>query len=70
MEWGIMKSKKQLESFTAYCNQYPEQRFFQALRNWYAQTIDKKVNFILTAEVNNNPRQDELWTNEKDTFYQ
>jgi len=31
-----MKNKNSalLKSFTAYCEQYPEQRFWQALRNW------------------------------------
>ncbi len=29
-----MKSKKQLDSFTTYCNEHPEERFWQALRNW------------------------------------
>ena len=28
------KAKKLLESFTAYCKKYPEQRFWQALCNW------------------------------------
>lgn len=29
------RNKKSLDSFTKYCNAYPEQRFFQALRNWF-----------------------------------
>jgi len=29
-----MKSKKLLDSFTNYCNLYPKERFWQALRNW------------------------------------
>lgn len=31
-----MKSKnsKLLKEFTAYCNEHPEERFWQALRNW------------------------------------
>lgn len=29
-----MKSKKLLDSFVAYCYAHPEQRFWQALRNW------------------------------------
>ena len=28
------KNKELLDSFTEYCKKYPEQRFFQALRNW------------------------------------
>lgn len=30
----IPKNQKLLESFSAYCKMYPEQRFWQALRNW------------------------------------
>lgn len=33
IKWD-MKSKELLENFTAYCAENPEQRFFQALRNW------------------------------------
>ena len=29
------RNKKSLESFAKYCKENPEQRFFQALRNWY-----------------------------------
>lgn len=29
-----MKSKKLLDSFTKYCMDHPELRFWQALRNW------------------------------------
>jgi len=28
------KNRKILNSFIAYCNAYPDQRFWQALRNW------------------------------------
>lgn len=28
------KLKEQLDSFILYCHTYPEQRFWQALRNW------------------------------------
>jgi len=28
------KNKTLLKSFTAYCNANPDQRFWQALRNW------------------------------------
>ena len=34
-----MKSQKLLESFTAYCKMYPDQRFWQALRNWSGYTF-------------------------------
>ena len=29
-----MKSKELLEQFTKYCQEHPQQRFWQALRNW------------------------------------
>ena len=29
-----MRNKKLLDSFVAYCEAHPEQRFWQALRNW------------------------------------
>ena len=29
-----MKSKLKLEEFTKYCESHPEERFWQALRNW------------------------------------
>ena len=29
-----MKSKKLLDSFVCYCKAHPEERFWQALRNW------------------------------------
>lgn len=34
------KNQKLLESFSEYCNQNPEMRFWQSLRNWAG------VNFI------------------------
>lgn len=30
----MTRNSKDLESFTAYCNANPTQRFWQALRNW------------------------------------
>lgn len=37
------KNKKLLKSFTKYCEKYPDQRFWQALKNWAG------VSFILFA---------------------
>lgn len=39
-----MTNLKPLISFVAYCLRHPEQRFWQALRNW------ANVNFILVAD--------------------
>lgn len=52
-----MKSEKLLESFTAHCKSYPEERFWQALRNWSGH------NFILASE---SPAKH---AREQDTFY-
>lgn len=40
-----MKSQKQLESFTAYCQEHPELRFWQALCNWsgYSRVYGEKT---------------------------
>lgn len=47
-----MKSKNQikLESFTKYCEQHPEERFFQALRNWVQKTVDSRWNWIYVED--------------------
>jgi len=45
-----MKNKniEQLNSFTQYCNEHPEMRFWQALRNWNMLENPEDM-FILTA---------------------
>jgi hypothetical protein len=48
------RNSKSLESFVAYAKSHPEERFWQALRNWFG------VGFIGTSNDN------ERWT---DTFY-
>lgn len=50
----VNKNKKSLDSFTEYCIKFPEQRFWQALRNWFG------IGFI---GISNNLEE---W---KDTFY-
>jgi len=62
------KNQKQLDSFTKYCLDHPEHRFWQALRNWN-WTEHPKQNFILTGELNDIDTNDEMWTNLEDTFY-
>jgi hypothetical protein len=52
------KNKKVLDSFVKYCNKHPEQRFWQALRNWVG------VNFIFVSQVRL-PYDNQL----QDTFY-
>ena len=50
-----MDTVKLAKSFLEYCEKYPDQRFWQAIRNW------SKVNFIV---IKNNLDDDGL-----DTFY-
>ena len=49
------KNKKLLDSFVAYCQQHPEERFWQALRNWSGH------NFIFVSQF--------LKIGVQDTFY-
>jgi len=56
-----MENKKLLESFTDYCNKYPKERFWQALRNW------SSYNFILVAD--DHDFENGEFKNIKDTFY-
>lgn len=44
------RNSKKLESFVAYCKQNPNQRFFQALRNWIQITIDGKWNWLCVSD--------------------
>lgn len=59
-----MSNKAQLESFTAYCNEHPDERFWQALRNW------SEYGFIYGS---NHPLRDLIGGEEshflEDTFY-
>jgi hypothetical protein len=52
-----MKNKKTLNSFIVYCELHPEERFWQALRNWagFSFIYDSNVpraNIELPAEAN------------------
>jgi hypothetical protein len=53
------KNDEKLESFSKYCFEHPEERFWQALRNW-AQIECGGGNYIMTGN--------EL-DNLQDTFY-
>jgi hypothetical protein len=44
------RNQKSLESFTKYCKENPEQRFFQALRNWIRITIDPRWNWLCVSD--------------------
>lgn len=51
----MKKYQEELESFILYCKTYPDQRFWQALRNW------SKYNFIFGKQS--------LEDEGEDTFY-
>ncbi len=55
------KNSEQLKSFTAFCTEHPEQRFWQALRNW------AEVGYIFTAD--GSKMGDDTYKNLRDTFY-
>jgi hypothetical protein len=42
------KNDERLESFVKYCTEHPEERFWQALRNW-AQIECGGGNYIMTG---------------------
>ena len=43
------RNSEKLESFVAYCQSNPNQRFWQALRNWTREEENPDVNFIFWA---------------------
>lgn len=55
------KQQKLLQDFTKYCLKHPEERFWQALRNWL------KVDYILVAKLSLNEK--DRWEDEEDTYY-
>jgi len=56
----ITKNSKTLASFVAYCEAYPDMRFWQALRNWCG------YNFVI---VSNAPGAEYIHSDDKDTFH-
>lgn len=56
-----MKSEQKLKSFVEYCQSHPQERFWQALRNW------SEANFILTSKVA--PHEMDRGAMLHDTFY-
>ena len=58
---NIPISEKKLNSFTKYCYSHPQERFWQALRNW------AKVAYIVKAtDIEDNTK---LWCG-NDTFFE
>jgi len=62
-----LKSEKSLMSFLKYCQEHPEHRFWQALRNWN-QEKNPLETFVLTATCNDNTLSDNIWKSVQDTF--
>ena len=61
------KNKTQLASFVKYCKEHPEERFWQAIRNWSKSTFNPRIQYVLTAELDiNDPKG---YRNLRDTFY-
>ena len=60
---------KLLVSFTDYCVAHPEQRFWQALRNW-ARESDPEAQFIYKSAVAPYDLPVEAQRALKDTFYE
>lgn len=48
----INKNERMLKRFTAYCEAHPEERFFQALRNFAQLHIDSDINFVFFGAGN------------------
>jgi len=61
------KNQTQLKSFILYCDSHKEERFWQCLRNWAKDTVNPRINFILTAEIGNGNLVG--YKNLRDTFY-
>lgn len=56
------RNSKLLQQFAAYCRDHPDERFWQALRNWSG------CGFILAADYSNK-FPNKFWDNESDTFH-
>jgi len=60
-----MKSKKTLDSFVAYCKENPEQRFWQALRNWSGYGFIFGCNAIRHGDADKSNLEDTFYKEEK-----
>ena len=62
----LSQNREVLTDFVKYCEAHPEQRFWQALRNWN-QEIYPDQNFIMTATLG---RDDiKFFDSVEDTFF-
>lgn len=69
----IPKNQKKLNSFIDYCRKHPEERFWQALRNWsgysFILAVKKGVPFRLKANDSPFSHESMLPMGTEDTFY-
>jgi hypothetical protein len=56
------KNSKQLKSFIEFCKKHPEQRFWQALRNW------AKADYVLISNMFDVDMFDDKWLAEHPDF--
>jgi hypothetical protein len=65
-----MRSTRELNDFVIYCTNHPEQRFWQALRNWsgYDKIVAVEVKYLPVPEPN--PLMESGYSEQhRDTFY-
>jgi hypothetical protein len=64
---NMNKNIEKLESFTEYCKKNPDQRFWQALRNWAATNEgpehDVDINFIYAGDLSGEKTIDTFYWN-------
>lgn len=64
------KNQEELNSFVEYCTAHPEQRFWQALRNWSNKQYSSDISHILIATgFDVSQEGDAGYAGIEDTFY-
>lgn len=63
----LNKNQKTLNKFIDYCKAHPQERFWQALRNFGKDVLNHRMNFLLIAELDINSSTG--YKNVRDTFY-
>lgn len=65
-EGNMSKNSKQLRKFVLYCLDNPNQRFYQALRNWSGNAFILKADDVVFDKKSGGLL---LYKNIRDTFY-
>lgn len=55
------RNKVLRDSFIDYLFHHPQERFFQALRNWARENIDERMQFLMWSEHPEGPFQDTFY---------